>query len=308
MANCLVVGGNGFLGSELVDALIATGHDVAAFDRFSQGEPLWHASGVERIAGDFFDTNDVRAAVAGRDYVFHFLSTTTPATAEADPTLDLSTNVAQSVELFRLAAEAGVDHLYFASTGGAMYGDAGRGLLSEDTVPAPVSPYAIGKLAIEGYLRYFRRTRGLASTVFRISNPYGPRQHPHKQQGVIPIFLDRIASGLPVTIYGDGSSVRDFIYAPDAIRMVTATVGRPTLHHLYNIGGGEAVSIAQVLALAKEITGLPVDVEYRELPATFIDRVVLDIDRYTAEFGAPDLVPLRVGIERTWRAISAGAS
>jgi UDP-glucose 4-epimerase len=308
VANCLVVGGNGFLGSELVDALVAAGHEVTAFDRFSQSEPLWQADGVERIAGDFFDTADLSAAVVGRDYVFHFLSTTTPATAEADPTLDLRTNVAQSVELFRLAADAGVQHVYFASTGGAMYGDAGQGLLSEETVAAPVSPYAIGKLAIEGYLRYFRRTRGLASTVFRISNPYGPRQHPRKQQGVIPIFLDRIAQGLPVTIYGNGTPVRDFIYAPDAIRMITATVGEPTLHDLYNIGGGEAVTIAQVLALAKEITGLPVTVEHRELPATFIDRVVLDIDRYTTEFGAPDLLPLRDGIERTWRALSAGRS
>lgn len=308
MADCLVVGGNGFLGSELVDALVASGHQVAAFDRFSQGAPLWDADGVERIQGDFFDRADLRAAVAGRDYVFHFLSTTTPATAEADPTLDLGTNVTQSVELFSLAAEAGVEHLYFASTGGAMYGDAGQGLLSEETVPAPVSPYAIGKLAIEGYLRYFQRTRGMGSTVFRISNPYGPRQHPHKQQGVIPIFLDRIARGLPVTIFGDGRPVRDFIYAPDAIRMITATVGESTQHDLYNIGSGEGVNIAQVLALAKEITGLPVTVEPRELPATFIDRVVLDTDRYTSEFGVPDLMPLRVGIELTWRALSAGGS
>lgn len=303
MADCLVVGGNGFLGSELVDALAAAGHSVAAFDRFTVDEQLWTAPDVERIAGDFLDADALRDAVAGRDHVFHFLSTTTPATAESDPTLDVRTNVAQSIELFRLAADAGVRHLYFASTGGAMYGDAEPDLLSEDTVPAPVSPYAIGKLALEGYLRYFRRTRGLASTSFRISNPYGPRQHPHKQQGVIPIFLDRIARGEPVTVFGDGGAVRDYVYAPDAIALMAAVVGRETLHDVYNVGSGVGVSIAEVVELAADVTGLPVEIERREQPATFVDRVVLDTSRYRAEFGEPALVPLREGVERTWAAL-----
>jgi UDP-glucose 4-epimerase len=307
VASCVVIGGNGFLGSELVDALVLAGHEVAAFDRFSLDTPLWTSPGVERITGDFLDRSDLRAAITGRDYVFHFLSTTTPATSSADPTLDVRTNVAQSVELFALAAELRVRHLYFASTGGAMYGDAGPGLLSEETLPAPLSPYAIGKLALEGYLRYFQKTQALESTSFRISNPYGPRQHANKQQGVIPIFLDRIARGLPLTLLGDGAAVRDFVYAPDAVRMIAAAVGRPTRHAVYNIGSGEGVSIARIVELAREVTGMPVELEHREQPATFVDRVVLDIARYVAEFGAPDLLPLRDGIELTWRSI-AGAS
>lgn len=306
MARCLVIGGNGFLGSELVDALAAAGHEVAAFDRFSIDSPLWIADGVERIAGDFLDVGDLRAAVEGRDLVFHFLSTTTPVTAERDPTLDVRTNVAQGVELFSLAADAGVRHLYFASTGGAMYGDSAGGSFAETEVPSPVSPYAIGKLALEGYLRYFRRTHGLASTVFRISNPYGPRQHPGKQQGVIPIFLHRIAAGLPITVFGDGEAVRDYIYAPDAVAMIAATVDRPLAHDIYNIGSGTGVSIADVVDLARDITGHDIAVERVLQPPTFVDRVVLDIARYRAELGEPDLLPLREGMARTWAQIGGG--
>src|SRR5690606_14386344 len=119
------------------------------------------------------------------------------------------------------AVEAGVKHVAFASTGGAIYGEQDDESITEYAVPRPLSPYAIGKLAIEGYLRYFHRKHGLRSVSFRISNPYGPRQHPHKRQGVIPIFLQRIAEGLPVEVFGDGSMVRDYLYVEDAARMVT---------------------------------------------------------------------------------------
>lgn len=308
MADCVVIGGNGFLGSEVVDALVARGHSVAAFDRFTVDAPLWTSPGVERIVGDFFDTDALRKAVAGREYVFHFLSTTTPATAETDPTLDVRTNVAQSVELFSIAAEAGVRHLYFASTGGAMYGESDAATLSEDAAPAPVSPYAIGKLALEGYLRYFRRTRGLKSTAFRISNPYGPRQHTGKQQGVIPIFLSRILRGEPVTVFGDGGAVRDYIYAPDAVAMIADVVGRDLRHEVYNIGSGVGATIAEVVDLAREITGVPVEVERRPQPATFVDRVVLDIRRYVDEFGEPELRSLRDGMEHTWARLREGTT
>ena len=202
MANCLVVGANGFLGSHLVDVLSARGHHVTAFDRFS-GEQRYTATGVRRLVGDFMNRADLRGALEGQQHVFHFLSTTSPATSEGDPTLDVRTNVAGSIALFELAVDAGVERIAFASTGGAIYGDQTSALITEQALAMPISPYAIGKLTIEGYLRYFERKHGLQSVSFRISNPYGPRQHPHTKQGVIPIFLQRIAEGLPVTVLGD---------------------------------------------------------------------------------------------------------
>lgn len=300
MANCLVVGGNGFLGSHLVDELAAAGHTVTAFDRFSHDRPTFGSSAVRSVTGDFFASDQLRAALEGQELLFHFLSTTTPATASADPTLDVRTNVMQSIELFDMAADAGVRRVYFASTGGAMYGNSGAYRVAETVLPAPVSPYAIGKQAIESYLRFFQRTRGLESTSFRISNPYGPRQHVEKKQGVIPIFLHRIAQGLPVEVYGDGSMVRDFIFAEDAARMIVSTVGSEPAHPVYNVGSGVGTTVNEVLDLARAVTGRDVAVEHKPKPATFVDRVVLDTGLFTAEFGEPALRSLSEGMEQTW--------
>lgn len=302
MARCLVIGGNGFLGSHVVDELVDAGHTVTVFDRFSHEGPSFASPEVRSVTGDFFATDDLRAAVDGQELLFHFLSTTTPVTAAADPTLDVRTNVMQSIELFGLAAEAGVQRVYFASTGGAMYGVQPSDRVAETALPAPFSPYAIGKQSIEAYLRYFRLTHGLESVSFRISNPYGPRQHPEKKQGVIPIFLHRIARGLPVDVYGDGAMVRDFIFAADAARMIAKTLGGAQRHDVYNIGSGVGTTVNELLDLMRRVTDREIVIEHKPKPATFVDRVVLDTQRYSAEFGEPDLLSLQDGVEQTWQA------
>jgi UDP-glucose 4-epimerase len=301
VVNCLVVGGNGFLGSYVVDALVNAGHQVSVFDRFSTETPVYNADGVRRIVGDFMNRAQVRDALVGQHSVFHFLSTTTPASAENEPTLDIRTNVSASVDFLQLAVDAGASRIYFASTGGAIYGDHDLERITEEVIPAPVSPYAIGKQSIEGYLRYFGVKYGLSSTSFRISNPYGARQRVTRKQGVIPIFLHRIAEGLSIDVYGDGSAVRDYIYASDVARMIVATVEQPILHPVYNIGSGEGTALADLVELAREITGRDVIVRRTEVPRTFVSRAVLDISRYAAEFGRPELVSLRRGIELTWQ-------
>jgi UDP-glucose 4-epimerase len=294
-----VIGGNGFVGSHLVDELARLGHEVTVFDRFSAGV-IYSAPGVRPIAGDFMNHAHLRGALAGQEYVFHFLSTTTPATAEDDPTLDVRTNIASSIDLFQLCVEAGVARVYFASTGGAIYGDQPPGLITEHALPLPISPYAIGKLAIEGYLRYFRRKHGLQSVTFRISNPYGPRQRANKKQGVIPIFLHSVAEGLPLSQYGDGSMVRDFLYVEDAAKLMAAVVEHDPEHSVYNIGSGQGHSLAEVIDIVKDVTGRDVAVERKPQPLTYVDRVVLDTSRYRAEFGTPDFVSLAEGVRRTW--------
>lgn len=299
MARCLVIGGNGFLGSHLVDALAAAGHEVSVFDRF--GSPVLYMAQAEAIQGDFLDRGALAVALAGQEHVFHFLSSTTPASAEDDPTTDVRTNLAGSVDLFGLAADAGVARLYFASTGGSIYGDQAVESFSESVTPLPVSPYAISKLAIEGYLRYFRVKRGLDSVSFRISNPYGPRQHAHRKQGVIPIFLQRIAEGRPITVFGDGSMVRDFLFVEDVATMVAATVSRKPKHPIYNVGSGVGTTIAEVLELARSVTGREFEVTYEPQPSTFVNRSVLDVSRFVGEFGVRPTVSLRSGMEATWR-------
>lgn len=305
MAKALVIGANGFIGSHLVDALATRGHEVTAFDRFSTVAPTF-APGPRIFAGDFLNRGDLDEAVRGQDYVFHFLSTTTPASAESDPTLDIRTNVAQTVELLESIVEAGVSHFYFSSTGGAIYGPQDLGGYAESDRAMPISPYGIGKLAVERYLDYFRVRHGLRSTALRVSNPYGPRQRANRKQGLIPIALRQIALGKPVTQYGDGSMVRDYIYVDDLVLMVTAMVGTQPTETIYNIGSGQGHTVSEVFEAIRRVTGEDFEVVVSPQPSTFVDRVVLNTDRYRSEFGSIDLTGLERGIDLTFQDIRKG--
>ncbi|MFZ4893231.1 NAD-dependent epimerase/dehydratase family protein [Plantibacter sp. Mn2098] len=300
MAKTLVIGANGFIGSHLVEALADDGHTVTAFDRFSGGTTTFATGAAKVVAGEFLSRSDLEEAVTGQDAVFHLLSTTTPATAENDPTLDIRTNVAQTVELLEACVHAGVGHFYFASTGGAIYGPQDKTSYSETDRALPISPYGIGKLAIEHYLSYFRTRHGLASTSLRISNPFGTRQRVNRRQGLIPIALRQIALGLPVVQFGDGSMIRDYVYVEDLVRMIIPLVDRTTEHTLYNLGSGVGSSITEVFDSLRRVTGVDFDIEIRETPATFVDSVVLDTKRYSDEFGSPTLTSLDAGVAATY--------
>jgi UDP-glucose 4-epimerase len=307
VADALVIGGNGFIGSHLVDALASAGHRVAAFDRFSGSTPTYTASGVEMIRGDFLSGADVQKALVGREWVFHMLSTSTPASAEGDPTFDLRTNVAQTVELLELCVAAGVGHVYFASTGGAIYGDQGHEVYAETDPTLPVSPYGIGKLTIERYLAYFSLTHGLTSTALRISNPYGPRQRAFRRQGLIPIALRNIAEGRPVVRYGDGAMVRDYLYVEDAVRMILAVAEGAPRFPVYNLGSGRGSSVAEVLDSIRRVTEVDFEVTEVPTPATFIHTVVLDTGLFDREFGSLPRLELDDGIRLTYDDITKGS-
>jgi UDP-glucose 4-epimerase len=299
MSRVAVIGANGFIGSHLVDELAAEGHIVTAFDRFRGNEASFTASGVRRVRGDFLNRIDLEEAVQGQDLVFHFLSTTSPATAERDPLLDIRTNLTQTVELLNACALAGVKQFYFASTGGAIYGPQGKSSYSETDAPEPVSPYAIGKLSIEHYLHYFRVTHGLRSTIFRISNPYGTRQKKDRLQGLIPIALRQTVADLPVTRFGDGSMVRDYVFVEDLVKMIARVVAGDPKHHVYNLGSGVGYSVNDVLTTIEHAVGKPVQITEAAVPSTFVDRVVLDVHRYCEEFGEVPTTSLEDGVRHT---------
>jgi UDP-glucose 4-epimerase len=304
VAKCLVFGGNGFLGSHLVDMLVGSGHDVSVFDRFSGGVPKFSATNVTKIVGDFLDNSQVAEAISGQEYVFHFLSFTTPVTAQGDPTLDIRTNLTQTVKMLELAAAAGICRMFFASTGGAIYGSRDQNSFSEIDQTWPVSPYAIVKLSIENYLRYFKVTHGLDYLVFRISNPYGSRQKTNTQQGLIPVALHRVHGGLPITRFGEGTMVRDYIYVDDVMKMIKITMDGERHHDTYNIGRGEGQSVNEILEAVGRVTKLNVNVREVPTPTTFVQRSVLDMARFRTDFGEFSYTPLHEGILKTWQAMT----
>lgn len=300
MAKCLVVGGNGFLGSHLVDALAADGHELTVFDHFAT-DPQFSAD-ARAVHGNFTNDDALADVVPGHEYVYHFLSMSTPASADLHPADDVL-NIRQSVSLLQQCADAGVERFYFSSTGGAIYGPTTKSTLAETDPAAPISPYGIGKLAIENYLSFFRAKHGLQSFALRISNPFGPRQHPERKQGLIPIVLRNVAQGAPVVRLGDGSMVRDYIYVEDVVQMVTQMTRTVPTESIYNLGSGSGLSVNEVFDAITEVTGRELQIVDQPQPASYVDRIVLDIDRYSAEFGAPELTDLHSGIAKTWQEI-----
>lgn len=305
MARCLVIGANGFLGSRLADALSAAGHDVTGFDRFRGGARAFTSPEVVAVPGDFLDSDDVAAVVPGHEYVFHFLSTTTPASADRAPTVDLRTNVSASVDLLAVCARAGVRRVFFASSGGAIYGPQGRHRFGEDAPLLPVSPYGIGKLTIERYLDYYAATAGLDSVALRISNPYGPRARPTTGQGIIPVTLERLRRGEPAVQVGDGSMVRDYLHVDDLVARILRMVDRPPRHRAYNLGSGHGHSVAEVFAAIRAAIGQDFEVVRAPQPATFVDHVVLDVGRFRDEYGTDRDRTLAEGIADTWTRMTA---
>jgi len=301
VSRILVIGGNGFIGSHLVDSLVHRGHDVAVFDSFDNVGPRWNVDVAEQLPGDFLNIGDIRTAVQGRNVVVHMLSTTDPATAEKDPTLDVRTNILSSIGLFEECVKAGVERVVFPSSGGAIYGPQDREVFSEDSPTRPISPYAIGKLAIENYLRYYRQRFGLQSTVVRISNPYGTRQNPRKRQGVIPIFLRRVLEGEPISVMGDGSMTRDYIYVEDVAEIIARMITEGSRYPLYNLGSGKRTSVNDIVQVIQLVTGKTPEVVRIAVPPTYVGHVTLDVSRLWREFPDISLTPLQAGVERTWK-------
>jgi UDP-glucose 4-epimerase len=300
MAKCLVLGANGFIGSHLVDSLVSRNHSVRAFDRFGS-DPRFKPNGsVDLYYGDFLNSNDLAKSLKDIEYVFHFISTTNPATSEDDPLIDLETNIRMSIELFKACVEIGtVKRIIFASSGGAIYGNSSSSPHKETDNPLPVSPYSIGKLTIEHYLHYFKVKHGLDSIVLRIANPYGERQSLHRKQGVIPIFLDNINAGHPITVLGDGTMVRDYIYVKDVATMTASMFDKDAKQGLYNLGSGTGFSVNEIVEAVEKVSNMSADIIHEPVPPTFVEKVVLDTTRFKEEFDLSPETSLADGLSAT---------
>ena len=303
MTTCLILGGNGFLGSHLAEGLVKKGYAVRVFDSFKTGMANLETvkNKVEIIEGDFLNHEDLSQALKGADYVFHYISTTVPTTAAKDPIYDVQTNLIGTVRLLQLAVASKVKRVIFPSSGGTVYGEPTSLPVQETHALNPMDPYGISKLAIEKYLNYFNRAYGLDYLILRYSNPYGERQSPHSQQGVIPVFLNRIKMGERPVIYGDGSMERDYIYVGDAVEATITALEKKTVHKIFNVGSGAGTSINRLIELMSGVAGRKIEPVYAEDTAIRVQKVVLDVSRMRDEVGWKPSTSLQEGIERTWR-------
>lgn len=303
MARCLVVGGNGFIGSHLSERLLREGYEVAVLDRFKSGvNNLKEIRGqIEIFRGSYLDQELLRTAMKGMDYVFHYASSTTPATSIADPVYEIESNLLGSVRLLQIARDEGVKKVIFPSSGGTIYGEPKRLPVREEDCALPSNPYAISKWAVERYLHHFHELYGLDYLILRYSNPYGERQSPYGKQGVIPIFLNRIKHNQRPVIYGDGSMVRDYIYINDIIDATSILFESVIKDKVFNVGSGIGVSLNEIIKTMYSIFGEEIRPIYEiNSSRTYVTSIVLDIAKIETKTGWKPSTSIEEGIRKTW--------
>jgi len=300
----LITGGAGFIGSNVVDAFIAAGHDVAIVDDLSSGSCDNVHRGARWYRLDIRDTAlDAVFAEERPEVVCHHAAQVSVRRSVDAPQADAQVNVLGSLNVLETARRHGTRRLVFASTGGAIYGEQ-TGEAADETHPCrPRSPYAIAKLAVEHYIDYYCATFGLQAVVLRYANVYGPRQDPHGEAGVVAIFMQRILAGLAPTIYGDGKQVRDFVYVEDVVAANLAALDAGTADGemaIFNIGTGRATTVNALWRLIEAIAQPSVAPNHE--PARFgdVQRSVLDAARAAHRLGWRPAIDVESGLVRTW--------
>jgi UDP-glucose 4-epimerase len=298
----VVLGGAGFLGSHLTEALLARGARVRVFDR--ENVDLRNLEGVsgpwEFVGGDLGSESDQERAVEGAQSLFHLVSTTIPATSNQDPAFDVETNLLATVRLLERARSVPIERVVFVSSGGTIYGRPLHIPIAEDHPTEPLVSYGVVKLAVEKYLGLYHHLYGLSYRVVRLSNPYGPRQRAGGAQGAATVFLARVHAGQPIEIWGDGGVVRDYIFVKDAVEGMLAAHDHPAASGTYNIGSGTGTSLKDLVAAIGEVTGRAIDVRYTPGRAFDVPANVLDITRARRELGWAPRTSLEEGLRLTW--------
>jgi UDP-glucose 4-epimerase len=290
----LVTGGAGFIGSTLVDALLAAGHDVVVLDDLSTGrrENLTHDAPLETV--DVADAPAVGALLerVRPEVVFHLAAQIDVRRAVADPALDARVNVAGTAAVLEAARAAGARRVVLASTGGALYGEAATIPTVEDSPLAPLSPYGASKAAAETYLALYGRLHGLSTLALRLANVYGPRQDPRGEAGVVARFCGAKLEGSSATVFGDGRQTRDYVDVGDVVGAFLSAADSDVTGAV-NVGTGRETSVLDLLAA--------LDLEARHEPPRpgEVARSALDATAAARALGWEARTPLADGLART---------
>ncbi|WP_205696666.1 NAD-dependent epimerase/dehydratase family protein [Conexibacter sp. SYSU D00693] len=303
----LVTGGAGFIGSNLVDALVDRGDEVAVLDDLSSGKEANIAGALERGAvlhrADIRDAAGVQSVMeqARPEVVFHLAAQMDVRRSIEDPAFDALTNVVGTINVLEAARNAGARRLVNTSTGGAIYGDVDQIPTPETIPPQPMAPYGQSKFCAEEYLRWARRLYGFETVTLRYGNVFGPRQDPSGDAGVIAIFTGRALRGERPTIFGDGLQTRDYVFVGDIVQANLLAAEHPAADGSYNVGTGTEATILDLVAALKDAAGLGDEFEPEFAPARTgeLQRSCLDVARAQRELGFRAAVSLQDGIART---------
>lgn len=296
----LVTGGAGFIGSTLVNHLLTNGHDVHVLDNFSRGRRVNLPEGVRLHELDVNDPAltpvlaDVRPEV-----VCHLAAQIDVRHSVADPATDARLNIIGTIKVAEAARHAGVRKIVFASSGGSIYGMPDELPIGETTPVNPLSPYAVSKVSGELYLNAFRQLYGLEYTALAPANVYGPRQDPHGEAGVVAIFAQRLLSGEPTRIFGDGGNTRDYVYVGDVAAAFAAAIGTAGNGRRYNIGTGVQTTDRELHRMIAAAVGVPDEPESAPARLGDLRASALDASLAAIELAWKPQVSVTEGIRRT---------
>ena len=292
----IVTGGAGFIGSHVVDALVARGDEVAVIDSLVHGKKENVSSGAQLHVRDVREPVDDLFDEVQPEAVFHLAAQADVRVSVEDPVGDAEVNVLGTVRILEAARAHGAQ-VVFASTGGAIYGECLEAA-REDSPCEPLSPYGTAKLAGEEYIRSYNRLYGTRHIALRYGNVYGPRQDPHGEAGVVAIFLGALARGERATIFGEGLQTRDYVYVGDVARATTSALGQDP--GVFNVGTGRETSVLELYELCARVAGSDAEAEHAPARLGELQRSFLDPGLAARELSFTAMVELEDGLHATW--------
>lgn len=296
--NALIIGGNGFIGSNLGRILSDRDFKVTSFDI---ARPPVEDSRIEYVMGDFFDDNVLAEIIKGRDVIYHALSTLNPGNSNDKYMMGYGRDFLQTVKLFDMLKDTDTK-LIFLSSGGTVYGNQEVQPIEEEATAAPINHYGNVKLCIENTLKVFDIQAKSKMMIARISNPYGPGQDHKKGVGFIDAVIRRTLAGEPVEVWGDGENVRDYIYIDDVCNMLGNLASYEGTQTTFNISSNEGTSMKRILEIVKSIDD-SVRVEYKPARSVDVRRIILDNSRIMSVCPMK-LVGLEEGIKSVYKWIA----
>jgi UDP-glucose 4-epimerase len=300
---CLVLGSTGFIGSHLVEDLVRHGFEVRALIRpgSSRRKLPDILERIEVVEGDFEDGKALASAVEGCVIVFHLISTTVPSSSNRDPGSDVQANLVTTVRFIETCRRADVKKIVFGSSGGAVYGASRVIPITEDFPTHPQSSYGIVKLAIEKYLQLYHHQYGLKYAVLRMGNVYGPRLPLSGEQNAVGAFLRSAYKQQPLTVWGDGSVLRDYIYVSDVVRAFRAALRERLPVGVFNVGTSVGTSLTELIQKIQVVTGQKLYVRWEPSRRVDVPQNVLAIDRARNLLSWQPIVDLEAGLNLTWK-------
>jgi len=297
----VVTGASGFIGSHLVDGLLSAGYRVKALGRHLPGLIAPSAQthpNLSLLSVSLADRLALQQALEGSELVFHLASGSLPQSSNRDPHADVQVNLLGTLNLLEAARLTGVKRLVMVSSGGTVYGIPKAVPIPETHPTDPICSYGITKLAMEKYVALYRQLHGLEGVVLRVANPFGPRQRLDAAQGVVPVFLGKALRHEPLQIWGDGTTVRDFLDVADVVAAFLAVARYKGAESLFNIGSGQGLSLNQLIALLEQQLNRSLDVQYLPSRGCDVPTNVLCIDRAKEALNWAPKIPVADGLRR----------